>query len=194
MSSFFRRFMPREQDFFVLFQKQAANVVAGATAFTKLLEHFTGVPEQVQIIKAFEHTGEEITHQIFRILAFEFSNGWHDAANSIATVVSTCVLAPLRAVVWAAFWNFIAAFVFGTAVASTVGKGLVHLEMVDTRVLLAGLVGAITWNLFTLTRCPPVLRMRSWGVMVERPWLSPAPRRSFSPAGSCRSCLLCSRR
>jgi PiT family inorganic phosphate transporter len=83
-------------------------------------------------------------------LAFEFSNGWHDAANSIATVVSTRVLTPFRAVLWAAFWNFIAAFVFGTAVANTVGKGLVHLEMVDTRVLLAGLLGAITWNLITL--------------------------------------------
>jgi inorganic phosphate transporter, PiT family len=88
---------------------------------------------------------------VFLTLAFEFSNGWHDAANSIATVVSTCVLSPLRAVVWAASGNFVAAFVFGTAVASTVGKGLVHLEMVDTRVLLVGLVGAITWNLFILT-------------------------------------------
>ena len=83
-------------------------------------------------------------------LAFEFSNGWHDAANSIATVVSTRVLTPFRAVLWAAFWNFIAAFVFGTAVAGTIGKGMVHLEMVDTRVLLAGLLGAITWNLITL--------------------------------------------
>jgi len=88
---------------------------------------------------------------VFLTLAFEFSNGWHDAANSIATVVSTRVLSPLRAVVWAAFWNFVAAFVFGTAVAATVGKGLVHLEMVDTRVLLAGLLGAIIWNLITLT-------------------------------------------
>ena len=87
---------------------------------------------------------------VFLTLAFEFSNGWHDAANSIATVVSTRVLTPFRAVLWAAFWNFIAAFVFGTAVANTVGKGLVHLEMVDTRVLLAGLLGAILWNLITL--------------------------------------------
>ncbi|HUN61264.1 MAG TPA: inorganic phosphate transporter [Candidatus Sulfotelmatobacter sp.] len=87
---------------------------------------------------------------IFLTLAFEFSNGWHDAANSIATVVSTRVLSPLRAVVWAAFWNFVAAFIFGTAVAATMGKGLVHLEMVDTRVLLAGLLGAIIWNLITL--------------------------------------------
>ena len=83
-------------------------------------------------------------------LAFEFSNGWHDAANSIATVVSTRVLSPFRAVVWAAFWNFIAAFVFGTAVAKTIGAGLVRLEMVNQQVLLAGLMGAIGWNLITL--------------------------------------------
>ena len=87
---------------------------------------------------------------IILTLAFEFSNGWHDAANSIATVVSTRVLTPFRAVVWAAFWNFIAAFVFGTAVAKTIGKGLVHIEMVDQRVLLAGLLGAIGWNMITL--------------------------------------------
>lgn len=83
-------------------------------------------------------------------LVFEFSNGWHDAANSIATVVSTRVLTPLRAVIWAAFWNFVAAFVFGTAVAKTIGKGLVHIEMIDEKVLLAGLLGAIFWNLLTL--------------------------------------------
>jgi len=88
---------------------------------------------------------------VFLTLAFEFSNGWHDAANSIATVVSTRVLTPFRAVLWASFWNFVAAFVFGTAVAKTIGKGLVHIEMVDEKVLLAGLLGAITWNLITLT-------------------------------------------
>jgi PiT family inorganic phosphate transporter len=87
---------------------------------------------------------------IILTLAFEFSNGWHDAANSIATVVSTRVLTPFRAVVWAAFWNFIAAFFFGTAVASTIGKGMVHIELVNQQVLLAGLLGAISWNLITL--------------------------------------------
>jgi PiT family inorganic phosphate transporter len=87
---------------------------------------------------------------IFLTLAFEFSNGWHDAANSIATVVSTRVLTPFRAVLWAAFWNFIAAFVFGTAVASTIGKGMIHIELINQQVLLAGLLGAITWNLITL--------------------------------------------
>src|SRR2546429_9004595 len=87
---------------------------------------------------------------VFLTLTFEFSTGWHDAANSIATVVSTRVLTPFRAVAWAAFWNFIAAFVFGTAVAKTIGKGMVHIEMVDEKVLLAGLLGAITWNTITL--------------------------------------------
>src|SRR5580704_9476275 len=84
-------------------------------------------------------------------LAFEFSNGWHDAANSIATVVSTRVLTPFRAVVWASFWNFIAAFIFGTAVATTIGKGMIHIELINQQVLLSGLLGAISWNLLTLT-------------------------------------------
>jgi inorganic phosphate transporter, PiT family len=83
-------------------------------------------------------------------LAFDFSNGWHDAANSIATVVSTRVLSPGKAVIWAAFWNFIAAFIFGTAVAKTIGQGMVHLSAVNEQVLIAGLLGAIAWNLFTL--------------------------------------------
>jgi len=83
-------------------------------------------------------------------LAFYFSNGWHDAANSIATVVSTRVLSPGKAVLWAAFWNFIAAFIFGTAVAKTIGQGMVHLNAVNEQVLIAGLLGAIAWNLFTL--------------------------------------------
>jgi PiT family inorganic phosphate transporter len=84
-------------------------------------------------------------------LAFEFSNGWHDAANSIATVVSTRVLTPFRAVVWASFWNFVAAFIFGTAVAATIGKGMIHIELINQQVLLSGLLGAIAWNLLTLT-------------------------------------------
>lgn len=83
-------------------------------------------------------------------LMFEFTNGWHDAANSIATVVSTRVLSPTLAVAWAAFWNFVAAFAFGTAVAKTMGTGLVHLELVNERVLIAGLLGAIIWNMITL--------------------------------------------
>jgi inorganic phosphate transporter, PiT family len=83
-------------------------------------------------------------------LAFDFVNGFHDAANSIATVVSTQVLKPRLAVAWAAFWNFIAFAVFGTAVASTVGKGTIDISQVTTLdVLLAALVGAIAFDLIT---------------------------------------------
>ena len=79
-------------------------------------------------------------------LLFEFANGWNDAANSIATIVSTRVLTPLLAVCWAALWNFIAAFAFGTEVAKTMGKGLVELALVNEYVLLGGLLGAIIWT------------------------------------------------
>jgi len=79
-------------------------------------------------------------------LLFEFANGWNDAANSIATVVSTRVLSPFTAVFWAAMWNFVAAFMFGTAVAKTMGRGLVRIELVDEYVLLAGLLAAIVWT------------------------------------------------
>jgi PiT family inorganic phosphate transporter len=82
-------------------------------------------------------------------LIFDFINGFHDAANSIATVVSTRVLTPLQAVVWAAFFNFVAAFGFGVSVATTVGKGVVEPAVVDQWVILAGLVGAIVWDLAT---------------------------------------------
>ncbi len=82
-------------------------------------------------------------------LIFDFLNGFHDAANSIATVVSTRVLAPQKAVLWAAFFNFVAAFVLGTAVAKTIGKGMIDLSVVTQEVVLAGLLGAITWNLVT---------------------------------------------
>jgi PiT family inorganic phosphate transporter len=80
---------------------------------------------------------------------FDYINGFHDAANSIATVVATRVLSPLQAVLWAAFWNFISAFSFGTGVASTVGSGLINLKLVDEYVILAGLLGAIVWDLIT---------------------------------------------
>ncbi len=87
---------------------------------------------------------------VFITLIFEFTNGWHDAASSIATVVSTRVLRPLWAVAWAALWNFVAAFVFGTAVAKTMGIGLVNLGFVNEYVILAGLLGAIVWNYATI--------------------------------------------
>jgi PiT family inorganic phosphate transporter len=82
-------------------------------------------------------------------IAFDFVNGFHDAANSIATVVSTRVLTPRQAVAWAAFFNFIAAFTFGVKVAMTVGKGVVKADQVTVPVILAGLIGAIAWNLLT---------------------------------------------
>ena len=82
-------------------------------------------------------------------LAFDFINGFHDAANSIATVVSTRVLSPRLAVIWAAFFNFVAAFVLGTAVAKTIGKGMIQLDIVTQYVVLSGLVGAIVWDLLT---------------------------------------------
>jgi PiT family inorganic phosphate transporter len=82
-------------------------------------------------------------------LIFDYINGFHDAANSIATVVSTRVLSPGKAVIWAAFFNFIAAFTFGTAVAKTVGSGMVDLNVVTFAVIFGGLSGAIIWDLIT---------------------------------------------
>jgi len=82
-------------------------------------------------------------------LAFDFLNGFHDAANSIATVVSTRVLSPRIAVAWAAFFNFVAAFTFGTAVARTMGRDMIRLEFVNLYVILAALIGAIVWDILT---------------------------------------------
>ena len=86
---------------------------------------------------------------IFTALVFDYLNGFHDAANSIATVVSTRVLTPGKAVIWAAFFNFAAAFFFGVGVAKTVGSGMVDLKSVDRTVIFAGLAGAIIWNIIT---------------------------------------------
>src|SRR6266404_7927731 len=80
---------------------------------------------------------------------FDYTNGFHDAANSIATVVSTRVLSPNLAVIWAAFFNFVAAFLLGTAVAKTIGKGMIRLDSVSQYVVIAGLAGAIVWDLLT---------------------------------------------
>ena len=82
-------------------------------------------------------------------LAFDFTNGMHDAANSIATIVSTRVLTPRMAVIWAAFFNFVAFLIFGTAVAHTIGEGMIELAAVTPYVVFAGLLGAISWNLTT---------------------------------------------
>src|ERR1043165_9488399 len=86
-------------------------------------------------------------------LIFDFANGWHDAANSIATVVSTRVLSPGLAVMWAAFFNFIAFLIYGTHVAKTVGGDLIDIKLIAEQwqlwVLLSALLGAIAWNVIT---------------------------------------------
>jgi PiT family inorganic phosphate transporter len=86
---------------------------------------------------------------IFVALTFDFTNGMHDAANSIATIVSTQVLTPRQAVVWAAFFNFVAFLIFGTRVAHTIGAGMIDIRIVTPQVIFAALFGAIGWNIFT---------------------------------------------
>src|SRR5512140_1004274 len=86
---------------------------------------------------------------IFLALVFDFLNGFHDAANSIATIVSTRVLTPRQAVIWAAFFNLVAAFLFDVNIAKTMGKGLIELGGVNEYVIMGGLIGAIVWNLIT---------------------------------------------
>jgi PiT family inorganic phosphate transporter len=117
-------------------------------------------------------------------LVFDFLNGFHDAANSIATVVSTRVLSPRIAVLWAAFFNFVAAFGFGTAVARTMGQGMIRLNAVNLYVILAGLVGAIIWDILTWYYGLPVssshaliggyagaaIAKAGWGVILPSGW------------------------
>lgn len=117
-------------------------------------------------------------------LTFDFLNGFHDAANSIATVVSTRVLSPRVAVIWAAFFNFVAAFTFGTAVAKTMGHGMIRLEAVNLYVILAGLIGAIFWDILTWFYGLPVssshaliggyagaaIAKAGWGVILLEGW------------------------
>jgi inorganic phosphate transporter, PiT family len=90
-----------------------------------------------------------VTIVVVLALGFDFTNGIHDAANSIATVVSTRVLTPLQAVVWAAFFNFLAAYLFNVNVAKTIGTGVVHVDVVDIPMIFSGVLGAILWNLIT---------------------------------------------
>ncbi|HOC60231.1 MAG TPA: inorganic phosphate transporter [Smithellaceae bacterium] len=86
---------------------------------------------------------------VFVALVFDFINGFHDSSNSISTIVSTRVLTPKQAVVWAAFFNFAAAFFIGTQVAHTIGRGIINIAIIDNLVILSALTGAITWNLIT---------------------------------------------
>jgi inorganic phosphate transporter, PiT family len=90
-----------------------------------------------------------ILFTIIVALGFDFTNGMHDSANSIATIVSTRVLSPQKAVFLAAFFNFVSFFIFGTAVAKTVGSGMINIEIVTPAVILCALLGAICWNIFT---------------------------------------------
>src|SRR5262245_26693370 len=82
-------------------------------------------------------------------LFFVYINGFHDAANSIATVVASRALSPGKAVIWAAFFNFVAAFTFGTAVAQTIGAKMIDINVVTFAVIFGGLTGAIVWDLIT---------------------------------------------
>jgi PiT family inorganic phosphate transporter len=142
-------------------------------------------------------------------LVFDYINGFHDAANSIATVVSTRVLSPTQAVLWAAFFNFAAAFVIGTTVAKTVGAGMIHQEVVTYAVILAGLMGAIAWNLITWYLGLPTssshalfggyagaaVAKAGFGAIIVAGFTgsSATRRRRVSTAGS-RSCSCCRRR
>ena len=90
-----------------------------------------------------------VTVTVLIALCFDFFNGFHDAANSIATVVSTRVLSPRLAVIWAAIFNFIAAFILGIAVAKTIGSGMIDVHQITQFVVLSGLVGAIVWDILT---------------------------------------------
>jgi len=90
-----------------------------------------------------------IVFVILIALVFDFTNGMHDAANSISTIVSTRVLSPRLAVIWAAFFNFVAFLIFGTGVAMTIGKGMIDVQTVTATVILGGLLGAISWNMIT---------------------------------------------
>jgi len=129
-------------------------------------------------------------------LCFDFLNGFHDAANSIATVVSTRVLSPRVAVIWAACFNFLAAFTFGTAVASTMGQGMIRLEAVNLYVILAALLGAISWNLVTWYYGLPIssshalmggyagaaIARGGWGVIIVGGWTKTLAFIILSPA------------
>ena len=86
---------------------------------------------------------------IFIALVFDYTNGMHDAANSVSTIVSTRVLTPKQAVIWAAFFNFVAFLIFGTTVAETIGHGMIDIDTVTPTVIFAGLIGAVCWNLIT---------------------------------------------
>ena len=115
-------------------------------------------------------------------LAFDFVNGFHDAANSIATVVSTRVLTPLQGVAWAAFFNFVAFLFFGLHVAETVGRGIVEADVVNSHVIFGALAGAIVWQVLTQGwESRRRARMR-----LSEAWSAPASPRRASPRRNSR--------
>jgi PiT family inorganic phosphate transporter len=137
-------------------------------------------------------------------LIFDFANGWHDAANSIATVVSTRVLTPGLAVIWAAVFNFIAFLVFGTRVAKTIGGDLINIKLIDEQwqlwVLLCALVGAIVWDVITWYYGLPSSSSHALvggyagaaiaayqgvsGLLKPEGWIKPSPSSSFHPSSA----------
>jgi PiT family inorganic phosphate transporter len=126
-----------------------------------------------------------IVFVIVLALAFDFTNGMQDAANSVATIVTTRVLSPRQAVVWAAFFNFIAFLVFGTGVAKTIGTGLIDINVVDPQVIFCGLLSAIIWNFLTVYWGIPAsashaliggylggaVAKAGWGVIIVKGWV-----------------------
>lgn len=127
-------------------------------------------------------------------LAFDFLNGMNDAANAIATVVSTRVLRPHYAVAWAAFFNFIAFLVFGLHVAETVGRGIVQADIIDERVIFGALAGAITWQIITNRLGIPSSSSHALiGGLVALVWRKPAFRPSCGRAFLKRSAASCLR-
>ena len=126
-----------------------------------------------------EEQADSVLHEIYR----HFINGFHDAANSIATVVATRVLTPYQAVLWAATFNFLAVFVMGTGVAKTVGSAMIDLQYVTPYVILGGLIGAIAWDLITPlpSPCEPP-RGRCARYSLQPTNSSPAVSASVAPA------------
>ena len=133
-------------------------------------------------------------------LAFDFMNGFHDAANSIATIVSTGVLKPYQAVMWAAFFNFVAIALFELKVAATVGKGIVEPDIVDNYVIFGALIGAIAWNVITWYYGIPSSSSHALiggmvGAVIAKAGTGPAARRPASrrprSSSSSRPCSAC---
>src|SRR5438128_2281432 len=164
------RLIPRDEHFFEMFAQLAQRITSSVTLLHELFSHPDRLVEYEARIKDVEHEADELVHQVnkridtsfvtpldredIHLLATRLDNvvdliaGFHDSANSIATIVGTRVLSPFAAVVWAAVFNF-AAVLGGTAVAKAVANGFIDPNIVDPNLIFAALLGAIVWNLFT---------------------------------------------